>query len=153
MAYNKITSICLSVIVIASISVLTARVLLARPAIDNTLLATKNPSKLQKQLSKQETLKLKKNGKDIYSSQCASCHLPAGEGIIGTFPALNNIRGGRTITRKQIKVLLEGSTKNPMPAFSDLSDYDIASVLTYINSSWGNNGASVSAKEVKIHRQ
>ncbi|MBP6749022.1 MAG: cytochrome c, partial [Xanthomonadaceae bacterium] len=39
-----------------------------------------------------------------------------------------------------------------MPALNHLSDTDVANVLSYINHSWGNGGASVAAAEVAARR-
>ena len=92
------------------------------------------------------------SGERIFSNNCASCHQGTGQGIVGAFPPLvghtvdlathNN---GRVYL---VDVLLYGLMGNirvqgqnyngVMPAWSHLSDQDIADVLNYVLSTWGN---------------
>jgi mono/diheme cytochrome c family protein len=103
------------------------------------------------------------NGATLYQNYCASCHKSDGNGVPGTFPALNNnplIAGEKD---RLIAIALKGeaaiSVKNNnrsgegMPAFDFLSDRQIADILTYIRTSWSNHADSISAAEVKITRQ
>jgi mono/diheme cytochrome c family protein len=98
-------------------------------------------------------------GAEIYKKHCADCHRPRGEGVPRIYPPLVNneaITMGYPINA--IRMVLVGgfppSTEgNPrpygMPPFSqDLSDQEVASVVTYIRQSWGNNAPSVSPAEV-----
>jgi len=87
------------------------------------------------------------SGATIYATKCASCHKADGKGT-GPFPAL---AGAADVTAKNpsamIGVLLHG--KGLMPGYkSSLSDTDVAAVLTYIRSSWGNKAPAVSAAQV-----
>lgn len=107
---------------------------------------------------------MSKRGSLIYAEHCASCHGDAGEGAPPAAPAL---RGNRAVTMaaavNPIRVVLfggyaPGTAGNPrpfgMPPFgSTLSNQDVADVLTYTRSAWGNQGRPVSAAEVARNRQ
>lgn len=87
-------------------------------------------------------------GAGIYNNFCASCHLSTGEGIKGVFPPLAEsdwLTKKREASLHAIKFGLKGPLKvngvaydNFMPALG-LSDREIADVMNYINSSWGNS--------------
>ena len=91
-------------------------------------------------------------GKRIYNN-CVSCHQATGLGIAGQYPPLDAsewVTGDDRILARILlnglsgPLLVGGKTYNAqMPAWSRLSDRDIASVLTYIRSSWSNTAAPV----------
>ena len=87
------------------------------------------------------------DGKALFLKNCAACHQATGKGIPGAFPAL----AGNTFVQGKssdvASVLLKG--RGGMPDFSDsLSDSDIATVLTFVRSNWGNKAAGLSAADV-----
>ncbi len=99
------------------------------------------------------------NGSTIFLSNCASCHGAHGEGVPGTFPALASnptVAGDPKTVIHIVKYGLTGKIEaggkalnGMMPAWSpQLHDADIAAVLTYVRSSWGNHGAPVTAADV-----
>jgi nitrite reductase (NO-forming) len=100
-------------------------------------------------------------GEQVFKTNCAACHQSSGEGIPAAFPPLaksdflnaNKIRAIETITiGRQGKLVVNGQEFNGvMPAWT-LTDEEIANVLTFIYSSWGNSGQEVSPEEVKAHR-
>ncbi len=100
-------------------------------------------------------------GKAVYGANCAACHQPTGQGIPKAFPPLarsdylnaDKVRAIKTVTGGlQGAVSVNGEKYNGvMPAWT-LSDEDVAAVLTYVYSSWGNSGKDVSVKDVKTHR-
>ena len=102
-------------------------------------------------------------GAKLYARHCAACHGDEGEGVAGIYPAL---AGNRAVTLRTpanlVHVVLEGgfapaTAGNPrpfgMPPFAtELSDEQLAQVLTHIRGSWGNRAAAVSALEVGRYR-
>lgn len=89
--------------------------------------------------SKEELLE---KGKTVYAANCASCHMPGGEGIPGTFPALKGSAIVNGPAADMIDLVLNG--KNLMPAFKDqLNDTDIAAALTHERNAWDNTAADV----------
>ncbi|MBV8601331.1 MAG: cytochrome c [Candidatus Eremiobacteraeota bacterium] len=99
------------------------------------------------------------DGKAIYDGKCASCHQANGQGLASTFPPL---AGNKDVTGDPTKVItsvvkgvngsitVNGKSYNgAMPAWrGQLSDADIAAVVTYIRSSWGNKASAVTEKQV-----
>jgi len=98
------------------------------------------------------------NGQQVYSQNCSSCHQAAGTGN-AVFPPLahNPVVTGDpkkviTIVKNGLtgKITVNGKTFNgQMPAWkSQLSDGDIAAVVTYVRSSWGNHASAVTTPQV-----
>lgn len=97
-------------------------------------------------------------GKTVYDKQCASCHGAAGEGKPPDYPPL---AGNQSIQMESavngIRMVLNGgyppaTYKNPMPhgmpPFAvNLSDDEVAAVVSYIRTAWGNRGTPVSAAD------
>jgi cytochrome c oxidase subunit 2 len=79
---------------------------------------------------------LKQRGAQVFAANCAACHQATGKGIPGTFPALDGspvVNGPRV---EQMKVVLNG--RRGMPSFKQLSDTEIAAVITYTRNNWSN---------------
>lgn len=98
-------------------------------------------------------------GKRIYDAQCANCHGAQGRGKLPHYPPLAaNQSITMTSAVNPIRMVLNGgyppgTRRNPMPygmpPFAhSLSDADIAAVVTYIRTAWGNRGAPVGVREV-----
>jgi len=93
------------------------------------------------------------DGQAIYEANCASCHQATGQGAPGAFPplaghvpALYNADRSYLINLLlyglQGEIQVEGQTYNgQMPAWQQLSDDDIAAILNYVSTAWGNEGA------------
>jgi mono/diheme cytochrome c family protein len=99
-------------------------------------------------------------GAQVYSANCASCHQAKGQGLPGTFPPLahNSFVTGKAqpvvdtiLNGKNGAITVNGRKYNgSMPAWkTQLSKADIASVATYIRTSWGNNASKVTTAQVK----
>ena len=91
-------------------------------------------------------------GGKVYGSTCSACHQANGQGIKGTFPALD---GMKLSVKDHIHIVVHGSKKNPaMQAYGkQLSDRDIAAVITYERNSWNNHtGDLITPKEVEAAR-
>ena len=88
-----------------------------------------------KQWTKEE---LVAKGKSVYETSCASCHMPDGAGLPGTFPALKASPIVTGDINAQVKLMLNG--KGMMPAFGKmLSAVDFAAVVTYTRNGLGNS--------------
>lgn len=103
-------------------------------------------------------------GRGIYEDRCSGCHTPNGEGIATLFPKLADaplVNSREAVS--MIRVVLAGNragttdaapTGPAMPSFAwNLSDENVADVLTYIRNSWGNAAPAVSASEVRKQRE
>jgi mono/diheme cytochrome c family protein len=91
------------------------------------------------------------DGKALFAKNCAACHQPTGKGIPGAFPALAGNGFVQGAPDDVATVLLKG--RGGMPDFSgSLDDGEIAQVLSYVRSSWGNSAAPLSAEQVAALR-
>jgi len=102
-------------------------------------------------------------GQKIYGANCSACHGASGAGVLGTFPPL---AGNPVVTGSPDKVIaavkdgLSGamtvngkSYSGAMPAWKGkLSTTDIADVITYIRSSWGNKAEAVTEAQVEASK-
>ena len=87
------------------------------------------------------------DGKALFLKNCAACHQPTGKGIPGAFPALAGSKFVQGKGAEVASVLLKG--RGGMPDFSDsLSDRDIATVLTFVRSNWGNKADGLSEADI-----
>lgn len=102
---------------------------------------------LSMNMSKDELMAL---GEKVYTSACAACHMPNGEGLPGVFPALKGSSIALNNQPKHIDIVLNGVSGTGMPAFAkQLSLSEIAAVVTYERNAWGNNtGDLVQAKDI-----
>jgi mono/diheme cytochrome c family protein len=98
-------------------------------------------------------------GRRIYGARCASCHGAEGRGKLPHYPPLaGNQSIVMTSAVNPIRMVLNGgyppgTRRNPMPygmpPFAQaLSDDEVAAVVTFIRTGWGNRAAPVSAREV-----
>ena len=94
---------------------------------------------------------LKSEGEKVYGKTCVACHQANGQGMPPTFPSL---AGGKIATGPiagHIDIVVNGSKKNPaMVAWKNqLSDLEIAGVITYERNSFGNKvGDMVQPKDI-----
>lgn len=96
-----------------------------------------NPN-AQKTLSRKV---LMHRGKKLYEANCAACHQSDGKGIPPLYPALkgSSVAVGNPISR-HIGLVLNGITGSAMQPYKDqLSDEDIAAIVTYERNAWDNN--------------
>lgn len=101
-------------------------------------------------------------GKEVYNTQCITCHMEKGEGIEGVFPPVAKSDYLMADKNRSIKQILEGASgemtvngktyNGEMPAV-DLTDEQVSDVLNYVRNSWGNKGAAVTPGEVKAQRK
>jgi cbb3-type cytochrome c oxidase subunit III len=102
-------------------------------------------------------------GQKIYGANCSACHGASGAGLPGEFPPL---AGNPVVTGSPDKVItavknglagamtVNGKTySGAMPAWKGkLSNTDIADVITYIRSSWGNKADAVTEAQVEASK-
>jgi mono/diheme cytochrome c family protein len=110
---------------------------------------------------------LKAKGQKVYTTYCAACHQPDGNGsasqnappiagsewVLAKDPAriirivLNGLQGPITVSGKQY------GAAAMLPWRDALTDEDVAGVLTYARSNWGNKAPAVTAEQVKEARE
>ena len=85
---------------------------------------------------------LTERGKQIFTQNCVACHQANGKGMPGTFPALDGDTKFVLAPKKgQIDTVLNGHPGTAMAAFrNQLTDVQIAAVITYTRNAWGNAG-------------
>lgn len=104
-----------------------------------------------------------KQGKELYGKLCVDCHGSKGQGSAPDYPPLagnHAIAGPQAVNA--IRAVLNGgfppsTVGNPypfgMPPFGpQLSDQEVAALVSYVRNSWGNQGGFVSASEVNRYR-
>ena len=82
-------------------------------------------------------------GEKVYAANCVACHQAAGKAV-GPIKALD---GSAVVLdadkSKQIAILLNGAGNVAMPSWKQLSDTEIAAVMTYTKNQWGNQTGQV----------
>jgi cytochrome c oxidase subunit 2 len=95
-----------------------------------------------------------KRGEKVFAANCVACHQAAGKAV-GSIKALD---GSAVVLdadkSKQIAVLLNGQNNQAMPSWKQLSDTEIAAVITYTKNNWSNKtGQVVQPAEVLAARK
>lgn len=110
-----------------------------------------------------KTGEVERPGAGLYMSFCAKCHQANGDGESQKFPALaGNPVVLASDTSSLIRLVLEGGSSprtlngpahRKMPAFADrFTDTEIASVLSFIRTTWGNDAGPVATRDVSLMR-
>ena len=104
---------------------------------------------------KWELAESKARGAKVYAANCVACHQANGQGIKGTFPALDGSKIVKGAKGDQIDRVLNGKANTAMAAFGkQLSDTDIAAVISFTRNNWGNStGDVVQPSEIKAARK
>ena len=96
-------------------------------------------------------------GKATYEKVCAACHQVSGEGMPPIFPAL---KGSEMVVKKgrmadHIDIVVNGKKGTAMQAFANqLSEVDLAAVITYERNAWGNKtGEMVTPKQIVEYKK
>ena len=110
-------------------------------------------------LTKEEQIRA---GEVLFSGTCSVCHQSNGQGLEGVFPPLAKSDFLAADIRRAIGIALNGLTgpvtvngkafNSVMPPMSQLTDDEIANILTYVRNSWGNSGPPVAAADVTAIR-
>lgn len=103
------------------------------------------------------------DGKQLYGAKCVACHQGTGLGVAGVFPPLAGaewVLGDEKILTNILlhgvngEMIVKGNKYNgAMPAWKSLSDDELAAVLTYIRTDWGNAAAPIKAETIKSQRE
>ncbi|AYV24210.1 cytochrome c oxidase subunit II [Vibrio mediterranei] len=94
-------------------------------------------------------------GEEVYAGRCAVCHQANGEGITGAFPA---IAGSAVATTGDVSIhiskIVDGVNGTAMQSFANqLTDKEIAAVVTYQRNAWGNDtGDAVQASDINAFK-
>ena len=104
---------------------------------------------------------LKARGDKVFAQNCVACHQATGLGVPGAFPALVGAPSVLGTKDEQIQILLKGVVKNGKPtamaSFKQLSDAELAAVMTYTRFAWSNAGKGkdpvVLPADVKVARK
>jgi cytochrome c oxidase subunit 2 len=93
-------------------------------------------------------------GEKVYNTQCIACHQLNGMGIPGTFPPINGSPVATGDQAVHIDKVMNGVAGTAMVPYKDqMSDVDIAAVLTYQRNAWDNKaGDAVQPADIKASR-
>lgn len=114
-----------------------------------------------KKETKKEVHVVADKGADVYSKVCIACHQANGQGIPGAFPplaksdflnkdvnrAIGIVKKGHTGAITVNGAKFNGSMPNP-----NLTEQQVADVLTYVYGQWGNSKKVVTLAMVKAHK-
>jgi len=101
------------------------------------------------------------DGKSVYGKTCFACHQANGEGLSNAFPPLAKSDFLNADVNRAIEIVLKGKTGeivvngnkfNSLMTAQTLNDEEIANVLTYVYSQWGNSKKEVTPAMVKAVR-
>ena len=102
-------------------------------------------------------------GEATFLGVCATCHQRDGAGMASVFPPLAGSDFLMADRERAIRIVLAGLSgpvtvngaefNGAMPAFSNLTDHEIADVLTHVRSHYGNTGYAITDDEVRAVRE
>ena len=104
------------------------------------------------------------DARQLFVAKCQACHQASGQGLPGVFPPLAGAAWVTGAPEAPLQIVLHGMNgaievsgttySGAMPAFGEqMSDAEIAALLTHIRSQWGNASAAVDAATVQAARQ
>jgi cytochrome c oxidase subunit 2 len=98
---------------------------------------------------------MKSKGEKVFTAHCAACHQASGMGIPGAFPALNGSKIATGDKAAHINIVMNGKPGTAMAAFAaQLTDTEIAAVITYERNAWSNHtGDVIQPSEIKALRK
>jgi len=113
------------------------------------------PTDVQEEELTEEMLSLIATGQEQYLIHCAACHQTSGQGMPGLSKPLV---GSRWVVGKEenmIRILLNGKEGEDMvmPSMSWMEDEQIAAILSFIRTSWGNDSAPITPETVTRVRE
>ncbi|WP_418321370.1 cytochrome c oxidase subunit II [Piscinibacter sakaiensis] len=101
-----------------------------------------------------DLIPLASRGEKVYAANCAACHQADGKGSA----AIKGLDGSTMVQdadkSKSIEIVMHGKAGTAMPSWKQLSDTEIAAVITYVKNSWSNKtGQVVQPAEVMSSRK
>ena len=97
---------------------------------------------------------LKARGEKVYASNCQVCHQVTGMGQPPAFPALSGSKIATGPAEAHVNIVMNGKPGTAMASFKQLSDVELAAVITYERNSWSNKtGDMVSPADIKKLRK
>lgn len=93
-------------------------------------------------------------GEEVYNTNCAACHQANGQGMAPVFPAIAGSAVATGPLEAHLAVVMNGVSGTAMQGFgAQLSDLDLAAVITYQRNAWGNDtGDTIQASAIKAAR-
>ena len=96
----------------------------------------------------------REKGEKIYAANCVACHQPNGKGMPPAFPSLAGSQVVLGPSAQQINILLNGRAGTAMQSFAQLSNSDLAAVITFTKNSFGNSvGTVIQPADIKGARK
>jgi cytochrome c oxidase subunit 2 len=98
---------------------------------------------------------LSSRGERVYAANCVACHQASGKGLPPAFPALAGSKVVLGGVSEHIALMLNGRSGTAMASFKQLSDVELAAVITYTRNAWGNKPEKnvIQPAEVKAARK
>jgi len=103
------------------------------------------------------------DGQQVYNGNCVACHQASGKGLPGVFPPLDGSEWVNGDERVLANILLHGITgeisvlgqtyKGAMPPFPQLTDAELAAVLSHVRSAWSNKAAPLKTELIEKERK
>jgi cytochrome c oxidase subunit II len=110
--------------------------------------ASEDPSKVW------DLKELVAQGEKVFTANCVACHQATGKGVPGAFPALDGSKVVLGPPADQIATVLNGRPATAMAPFKQLSNTDLAAVITYTRNAWSNHtGQAVQPAEIQAARK
>lgn len=100
------------------------------------------------------TDELMARGEEVYAASCQACHQANGKGVAGTFPPIAGSKIATGPVGDHLALVMNGKAGTAMAAFgAQLSDPDLAAVITYQRNAFGNStGDALQPKDVQAKR-
>ena len=117
-------------------------------------------SAIQTETSNAPSMPAKATGDAVYKKTCITCHQANGEGLPNTYPPLakSDFISDKEKTIAQVikgysgELTVNGKKYNSAMPAQQLTDEEVAAVLTYVYGNFGNGGTTVTPDEVKAVR-
>ena len=112
----------------------------------------------EEQVAEMSMAEKMERGKQVYTQSCLACHQATGAGIPNAFPPLAESDYLNADVHRAIEVVkfgltgeieVNGNVYNSAMPKQNISDEDVAAVLTYVYNNWGNNETEVTQEMVK----